>query len=342
MANLSTPIGPANQWALAATAILTVATRRVPRYDCLGGAPPGPDEEKTAKTILANSWGIESREKLESMLEWLSTAGHSADYHKAAAAFQQSPPPQQQGNPQLAFVGQYGAQLGQRGLLAWDLGRLLAVAGWGFLAGYCKEFEAWGVILPAADRIRNAYASWDEYGQHYRLGALFAMPAAAGQIEQILAQLRAAPDSPWRSVPWKLGDPSVGAAPAPGLAYAPGPPPGAAPYGTPPPGAAYGAPGMAPQGTPMAPPGVPYGGAPMAPTGAPYGGAPMAPMGAPYGGAPMAPTGGGSKSKTMLVVGLAAGGLVVLGIVVGVILHFTGGHEHEHAREEPGKTHQHH
>ena len=290
MAIPTTPMGPANQWALAATAILTVTTRRAPRYDCLGGAPAGPDEMKTAQTILANSWGIDSREKLESMIEWLSTTGHSADYQKAAAAFPQSSPQQQQGDPHLAFVGQYGAQVGPRGLLAWDLGRLLAVAGWGFLAGYCNEFEAWGVMLPAAERLRNTYASWDEYGQHYRLGALFAMPAAAGQIEQILSQLRAAPDSPWRLFPWTLGDAGAGTAP----------------------------------GT------------------APYGGAPMAPTGAPYGGAPMAPTGGGpKKSRTMLVVGILAVGLVVLGITVGVVLHFTHEHEpergHERAHEEPGK-----
>jgi hypothetical protein len=378
MANQSPPIGPANQWALAATAILTVTTRRVPRYDCLGGGLPGPDEEKIAKTILANSWGIESREKLESMLEWLGSTGHTAEYQKAAAAFPQSPPQQQQADPKLAFVGQYGAQIGPRGLLAWDLGRLLAVAGWGFLANYCNPFEAWGVLLPAADRIRNAYSSWDEYGEHYRLGALFAMPAAAAQIEQVLAQLRAAPDSPWRSVPWKVGDANVGAPPygggAPGAAapspayagaapplggaYGAPPSPGAASYGAPPPIAVpgsppQGAPGAAPYGgAPMAPTGAPYGGAPMAPTGAPYGGAPMAPTGAPYGGAPMAPTGapyggapmggGPKKSKTMLIVGAAAGGLVMLGIVFGIVWHFTHEHEEHEQRHEQHEEKKHH
>jgi hypothetical protein len=342
MASPSMPLAPANQWALAATAILTVTTRRVPRYDCLGGAPPGPEEEKIAKTILANSWGIESRQKLESMIEWLSSAGHSVDYHKAAAAYSQSPAPQPAGDPKLAFVGQYGRELGPRGLLAWDLGRLLAVAGWGFLAGYCNEFEAWGVMLPAAERIRNAYASWDEYGHHYRLGALFAMPLAAGQIEQVLSQLRAAPDSPWRLIPWKLDTPGAG-----------GPQ-----YGVTPPVAPYGAAGVPGIGSPgigspgvgsagIGSPGVAYGGgvpgnAPYgAPGVGPYGGAPMAPMGGAYGGAPMAAMRGGSnKGKIVLLIGgLALAGFLVLGIAVGVLLHFTGEHEHEHSHEhgEPGK-----
>jgi hypothetical protein len=230
-----TPPAP-QQWALAATAILTTMTRRPPRHDCLGGAPQGPDSQATAKSILLNSWGIESRQKLESTLEWLSTGAHSAEYQKVAAAFAQAPPQQRQGDPKMAFVGQYGAQIGNRGLLAWDLGRLLAVAGWGYLAGFCSDVEAWGLILPAAERLRSTYASWDEYGQHYRLGCLFWSADAVGTIDPILAQLISAPDSPWRAIPWQLGGgPNVGApygaAPAVAPPGAPGPGGGAAPYG---------------------------------------------------------------------------------------------------------------
>jgi hypothetical protein len=295
------------------------------------------------------------------MIEWLATTGHTAEYQKAAAAFQGASPEQRQGDARLAFVAQNGAIVGQRGLLAWDLGRLLAVAGWGFLAGFCNDIEAWGVILPAADRIRNAYASWDEYGQHYKLGALFSMPDAAGQIENVLGQLRAAPDSPWKMVPWRLdgGGPNVGASPygapvvPPTVASAAvgGPNVGAGPYGAAPAPAPYGGAPMAPTGAPyggapMAPTGAPYGGAPMAPTGAPYGGAPMAPTGAPYGGAPMAPTGGGGGKKTGLIIGLIAGGVVMLSIVFFVVWHFTH-EEHPHPTPTPthepgGKPHGHH
>ena len=84
----------------------------------------------------------------------------------------------------------------------------------------------------------------------------------------------------------------------------------------------------------------------MAPTGAPYGGAPMAPTGAPYGGAPMAPTGGGGGKKTGLIIGLIAGGVVMLSIVFFVVWHFTH-EEHPHPTPTPthepgGKPHGHH
>jgi hypothetical protein len=63
---------------------------------------------------------------------------------------------------------------------------------------------------------------------------------------------------------------------------------------------------------------------------------------APYGGAPIinpSPGGGGmprmpgvpGKNKTMLIVGLALGGIVAVSVVGGVVWHFTHeSHEHEH------------
>jgi Protein of unknown function (DUF1266) len=371
MANL-----PDQQWVLSATAILTIMTRRAPRYDCLGGAPKdAPDAEQTAKTILKNSWGIETREKLESTIEWLSSSGHTADYQKAAASPATATPQQQ------AFIQQYGAQLGAKGLLAWDLGRLFAVAGWGYLAGFCSDVEAWGVSMPAAERLRAAYTSWEEFGQNYRLGCLFWSADAVAQTDQILAQLRSAPDSPWRTTPWAPGSgaaagapggmPAPGAAPygAPAPAVGPygAPPPAAGPYGAPPPAAGpYGAPapgapvpGAAPYAgsgplpyTPApgaisgTPGGAPYGAAPGA---APYGAAPpgAAPYGAPpgagpYGPAPMVGPGGAAagpagKKKTGLLIGLIAGGVVLLGLVFGLVWHFT----HEHASPPPAHEHAH-
>ena len=374
------PNQPDQQWILSATAILTIMTRRAPRYDCLGGGPKdAPDAEQTAKTILKNSWGIETREKLESTIEWLGSGGHTADFNKAVSAPATATPAQQ------AFVTQYGAQVGNRGLLAWDLGRLFAVAGWGYLAGFCSEAEAWGVSLPAGDRLRAAYTSWDEFGQHYRLGCLFWNADAVGQTDQILGQLRSAPDSPWKVVPWALGSGAVAGAGMPGAPPGPAPygaappgaaPPGAAPYGGAPPGAAppgaspYGAPaapspyGAAPPGaSPYAAPGpLPYTPAPGAigpydpsapspyaaapPGGAPYGAAAPSPYGAAPGGAPMVgppgvgPGAPGGKKKGLLI-GLIAGGVVMLGLVFGLVWHFTHEGGHEPAHNEPAHEHPH-
>jgi hypothetical protein len=321
--------GPeAKQWALAATAVLTTLTRREPRHDLLGGAPKSPEGTGTARTILASSWGIDGREKLVSTLEWLGSRGHSADYQAQAAAFAQAPPQQRQQDPALAFVNQFGAEIGNRALLAWDLGRLLAVAGWGFLAELCSEEEAWGALLSSGVRLRSTYASWDEYAKHYRLGATFADAASAAQLDPILAQLTSAPNSPWRAMPWRLDNAPASppgapvGAPVGGAVAPPGPP------GTP---AAYGGvPVIAPPGQPGAP--TSYGGVPViAPPPADQLPPPPPMPGAL--GAPGAP--GGSKKG--LIIGLVVGGVLVLVLLIVLVVHFMhhGSHEHEHTAPPP-------
>ncbi len=330
--------GPeAKQWALAATAILTTLTRREPRHDLLGGAPKSPEAEGTARTILTNSWSIEGRDKLQAALDWLANAGDNQSYQQGAAAFGQASAQQRQQVPGLAFINQYGTELGTRGLLAWDLGRLLAVAGWGYLAGYFTEDEAWRAIFPAATRLRATYTSWEEFGKHYRIGTLYADAASVGQVEAILAQLAAAPNSPWRVTPWRLDVPAV-SSPTAVAQYAPvpativsAPPPGAYPQAA----GAFPAPamGMSPQ-PPAASPGSPaivgsYDGVPViAP---PAGGYPPPPMIYPAGTG----GGGGGGSKKLLLFGLlGGGGLVALIVLVLVLLHF----HHEHEREEAERT----
>jgi hypothetical protein len=330
--------GPeAKQWALAATAILTTLTRREPRHDLLGGAAKSAESEASARTILGNSWAVDGRDKLIGALEWLSTAGSGRDYQQQATAFGQAPPQQRQQDPALAFVNQFGAEIGNRGLQAWDLGRLLAVAGWGFLAGYCSEEEAWGAILSAGVKLRGAYGSWDEFGKHYRIGAIFADAASVPQVEAILSQLTSAPNSPWRTTPWSLdgGAPATvvaapyGAVPATVVSGASATPPPVAAYGAPPP--AYGVPPNAPGAPPAA-----YGanpGAASAPGGpqviGSYGGVPV--IAPPPGGGPPPPV-GGAGGKKVLLIALVGGGafLLLIVVLVGLFIH----HRHEEAERE--------
>jgi len=324
--------GPeAKQWAVAAAAILNTMTRHQPRHDCLGGAPKEAGPEKTAKVVLTNSWGIDSREQLIATLEGLATGGHTRDYLQAAAAYQQAPPQQRAQDPNLAFVNQFGQEIGARGLMAWDLGRMVAVAGWGYLANYCTEEEAWNACLSAGVRLRQTYTSWDEYGRHYRLGLLFWDAGAAGQLDQLLGQLQV-PNSPWKTVPWSLDGAGAGAMPGfpqagpPGM-VAPsgyGPPPGGQPGAPVPPAA----PGYGP------PPGQPgavssYGGVPViAP---PPGGAGPYPPGAGMPGAP-----GAGKGKGLILAVVGGGGLLFLIIVVAAFMHF----RHKAAEEAHDTPHE--
>jgi hypothetical protein len=162
------PAQAAQRWMNGCAAILTVMTRRVPRHDCLGGAPKNPESTATTKKILENSWDIESREKLVETLGWLRDSGHRAE-----------------GAP-----------------LAWDLVRLVAVAGWGYVADLISEDEAWGFITPAAKQLQGTYASWEQLGKTYVEGTSWWKEEAGPDCQKIYDKLVNDPQSPWRSVPW--------------------------------------------------------------------------------------------------------------------------------------------
>src|SRR5690606_30468280 len=121
----------------------------------LGGAPRTSSEwVSSIKGMLQSSWGVTDGASLRETLGWLRESGHGAEFDKLQTLCNQS---LQQYGPgfafeqyypeeasKLRFVQQHQAAIGPRSLLAWDAGRLVAVAGWGYLAGYIDEREAWG------------------------------------------------------------------------------------------------------------------------------------------------------------------------------------------------------
>lgn len=170
--------------------ILTTLTRRSPRHDLLGGTPKSPESTATTRTILANSWDVQNAESLRRTLAWLRDEGH----RKGHAA---SP----------------NDGLGPRGLLAWDLCRLVAVAGWGFVADYISEDEAWSYVAPAAAVLQRSYQSWEDLGQAYVKAAYVWNPGAGADCAPRCQALLQDPQSPWRTVPWTT---DLGAITAPG------------------------------------------------------------------------------------------------------------------------------
>jgi hypothetical protein len=178
---------------MAATcAILTTLTRRAPRHDLLGGTEKSPASTATTRTILANSWDVHSTESLRSTLAWLRDVGHRAGH---------TPSPTD--------------GLGPGGLLAWDLCRLVSVAGWGYVADYISEDEAWSAIAPAAATLQRTYVSWADLGQAYTRGAYKWDQAAGADCATRTQALLQDASSPWRTLPWStdLGAAPLGAAP---------------------------------------------------------------------------------------------------------------------------------
>jgi hypothetical protein len=60
-----------------------------------------------------------------------------------------------------------------RTILAWDLGRNIALCGWGYDVGFLTEEEALEKIMYYARLIQPLYNSWEEYGYDYYMGRVF-------------------------------------------------------------------------------------------------------------------------------------------------------------------------
>jgi len=215
-------LSPAQRWALAPSAILARLNRANPFL--LGHAAPGDVSRKTAQRILSEWWGIEDREELEQTMRWLDTEGHSEEWRRLASLLEQVPPGTRaadihlsaesaaSGEPpvctevhaRLDLILRFREAVGSRALLAWDLGRLSALAGWGFLAGYLSEDDAWRWALDAARRLQKLYTSWLDYGKHYVLGLCFWRPGGGDEnqeTERLVEAIVAEADGPW-SLAW--------------------------------------------------------------------------------------------------------------------------------------------
>jgi hypothetical protein len=168
----------------------------------LGGRPAGPSARRWARGVLKDSWGVTDADTLRDRVAWLTTEGHTAEYRETCARFDALPAHERESELRLMFVGRFRSEVGEQGLLAWDRVRVINVVGWGFLAGYVTEAEAWDLILPAARACQRAYGSWQELGRHYLLGMAFWGPGHLERAQPAFDGLVADRSGPWQTIPW--------------------------------------------------------------------------------------------------------------------------------------------
>jgi hypothetical protein len=167
-----------------------------------GGRPAGPANRAWARKLLADSWGVKDADQLRERLTWLAEKGHTAEWFETRERWRKLPEDQRQGTLGLIHVGLFQAEIGDTGLVAWDAARLINVAGWGFLAGWLTEEEAWSFIIPQARRVQKAYPSWEAFARGYQLGTAYWSAPRADENRAVADRLLADPQSAWRQIPW--------------------------------------------------------------------------------------------------------------------------------------------
>ena len=201
-------------WALGTCAVLTQVNRR--SHSELGGRPPDEQAVIANKKLLADWWGVNSREDLLKMFTWLDEEGGHRKNFNAIAAMSQAQVDALKArfaaNPeaanQVAVAREYAPILGAKSLLGWDYERYVTLCGWGARAGYLTEDEAWSRIMPVARKLQQTFSSWDDLGQNYLIGRKFWSLArtekSGAQYTEAVQWLETAPESPWKKYPWNL------------------------------------------------------------------------------------------------------------------------------------------
>jgi TPR repeat protein len=214
----TTGLAAGQRWALALAAITTLRNGR--SVEILGGGPAALGAEQAQE--LKQWWGIASRDEALDTLRRLELKGQRAQYEAFRQLFEENPGLSDQalvqdlgldddGLEQARFVRNERKRLDRRGILAWDLGRIVVVANYAFASGYLSEQEAWEWIMRAAGGIQAAFGSWSAYAQNYMDGRRFSglkadLPMEA--VKELLLDPKAG--GPWNTLAWntKLLEPA--------------------------------------------------------------------------------------------------------------------------------------
>lgn len=210
-----TPTEQQKLWALATCAVLTESNGA--RHDLLGGRERTPKNILCAKKCLADWWGVNNRDDLLDSLQWIINGGHRQDFDALAQSLEGMTPKQiAEIRKQLAddperlnrvnVVLHYKDEFGTQSLMAWDYDRYVALCGWGYVAGYLTEEEAWARIMPVACLLQRTFDSWEALGNNHVIGREFwswkNTKKRGALTRECCSKLLNDPSSPWNLLPW--------------------------------------------------------------------------------------------------------------------------------------------
>ena len=202
-------------WALATTGILTEYNHE--RRDLLEGVERTEENIAKHENLLDYWWGIDSRDGLFFVLDWLEQVGHRKRFDEMGQYMNtltvddfnemiRKLPVEDRSSWKI--VREHWSRLGRKSLSGWDFCRYIHLCRRGYLLGYLNEREAWDLILPKAKFLQAAFDSWSDLGDNYLVGRRFwslERTEASGEFfRQAYEKLVNEPDSPWNTIPWNL------------------------------------------------------------------------------------------------------------------------------------------
>lgn len=210
--------GPGEQqrlWALATTGILTEYNRE--RHDILEGVERTKGNITKHKILLNYWWGIDSREDLLFLLEWLEQIGHRKRFAEMGQYMNTLTKEEfnrmlrglnKEDRSSWEIVLNHWATLGKKSLIGWDYCRYVHLCRRGYLLGYLNKTETWNLIMPKARLLQSTFDSWRDLGENYIIGRefwSFERTEASGEFfHEAYERMMSDQTSPWNTIPWDL------------------------------------------------------------------------------------------------------------------------------------------
>lgn len=202
-------------WALATTAVLTEYNGE--RHDILEGVERTPENIARHRLLLNYWWGIDSREHLLFLLEWVEQIGHRKRFDEMGRYMntlsdrefiEMLKSVNKEDRSSWEIVFQYWTRLGAKSLVGWDFCRYIHLCRRGYLLGYLSEKEAWDLIMPKARLLQQTFDSWLDLGENYLIGRefwSFERTEASGELfARAFERLLKKNDGPWNTIPWNM------------------------------------------------------------------------------------------------------------------------------------------
>jgi hypothetical protein len=209
------PTEEQQRWALATTGVLTESNQE--RHDILGGEERSQDGATKQRQLLSEWWGIDSREDLMFVLEWIEQVGHRKRFAEMGQYLRTLNEDEYntmlrelaaEDSSSWEAVVNYWFSLGRKSLVGWDFCRYIHLCRKGYYLGYLSEHEAWNLIMPKARLLQETFDSWKDLGENYLVGRAFwsldRTRTSGWYFYEAYKKLLEDPSSPWNTIPWEL------------------------------------------------------------------------------------------------------------------------------------------
>ena len=165
------------EWMIGCGAILASENKLDPYL--IGMTTRTSTNAETTRRMLYNSWDCENRGDVIFTILSMTDGGHAEQFRIDAELANSFSDAQYEeildtsnelDRYMWPLIKDFSAKWGDKGIKAWDWFRVIHLAQWGYIAGYLELGEAYLLVEPIAQKLKNTFASWDEATENYMDG----------------------------------------------------------------------------------------------------------------------------------------------------------------------------